>query len=326
MATALVVGNRTSVLITGAAGFLGRWFTRAHLERGDFVLGVDDLSSPYAVWPDELDPLLRYQMDAQLWFKKGLGNAHDEVGLEKWDIVYHFAAPVGGREKIEGDPLFNANSFALDASFFRYATKRATTAIYPSSSAVYGADLQTGAGILLNEAWAGPELSSWLPPDELYGTTKFIGEYLAWKSAKYGLNTLCIRPFSGYGEGQSLEYPIPSILTRAKNHEDPLVIWGSGSQQRDFVHVSDVVGATLARLDAGIMGYQTMNIASGLGTSFFTIAELAAELAGYQPQISADTSKPAGVNARYGSPVRMETFYRSKVGLREGLQRVLDAL
>lgn len=319
--------TRTSVLITGAAGFLGRWFVREHIARGDFVIGVDDLSNEHSFWPDELGPILRYQMDAMTWFRKGLNTSRDaEVGLTKWDIVYHFAAPVGGREKIEGDPLFNANSFALDATFFRYAVKRAAIAIYPSSSAVYGARLQEGSGMLLTENLVDPSADAWDAPDELYGTTKFIGEYLAYKSAKYGLNTLCIRPFSGYGEGQSMEYPVPSILARAKRLEDPLVVWGTGEQRRDFVHISDLVGATLARLDAGVHGYQTLNIASGTGVSFRQIAQLAAEIMGYRPDIVCDTTKPSGVSSRYGSPIRMNTFYTRQVSLREGLTRMLESL
>jgi len=320
-------GPMSNVLVTGAAGFLGRWFVRAHLKRGDFVIGVDDLSNPHSYWPDELDPLRRYQLDAATWFGRGIGLApQDQIGLVKWDIVYHFAAPVGGRLKIEYDPLFNANSLALDSLFFRWAVERAAIAVYPSSSAVYGVALQEGSGQLLREGDFNPEDASWMAPDEIYGLTKLVGEYLAWKSAKYGLNTLCIRPFSGYGPEQSLEYPIPSILKRAKNREDPLVVWGTGEQRRDFIYVEDLVNATLARLDAGVRGYRAMNIGTGKGVSFRQIAQAAAKIAGYSPQIQVDLSKPAGVSSRYGSPALMHRFYTPSVSLEEGLARVMEGL
>jgi UDP-glucose 4-epimerase len=321
------VRDVTSVLVTGAAGFLGRWFVREHVARGDHVIGVDDLSNPHSFWPDELDALRRYQLDAGQWFKQGLNaRPDDEIGLTKWDIAYHFAAPVGGREKIEGDPLFNANSLVLDSLFFRWAVKRAAIAVYPSSSAVYGTELQEGHGQLLCEEYVEPNAQFWKPPDQMYGLTKLVGEYLAWCSEAYGLNTLCIRPFSGYGEGQSLEYPIPSILTRAKAKENPLTIWGTGEQTRDFIHVSDLVGATLARLDRGVHGYQTMNIASGLQTSFLEVARLAADIVGYRPEIKRDTTKPSGVSSRFGSVARMSRYYTPHVSLREGLTRVLEGL
>jgi nucleoside-diphosphate-sugar epimerase len=241
-----------------------------------------------------------------------------------YDIAYHFAAPVGGRVKIEGDPLFNADSLRLDSLFFRWAVKRVKLAVYPSSSAVYGVELQErGSGPLFEEQFHPANLK-WYAPDEMYGFTKLAGEVLAWKSAAYGLNALCIRPFSGYGEGQSLEYPVPSICQRALERQDPLTIWGSGSQTRDFVHVDDVVGATLARIEAGISGYQPMNIGSGHPITFMTIASIASDIVGYTPEIVVDTTKPEGVKSRYAKTTRMRLFYKPTVTLKDGLARVLE--
>lgn len=307
----------TRVLVTGAAGFLGRWFVKAHLALGDEVVGVDDKSSQYAVWPGELTEKNRVGLDAGLFF---------EADTRPFDIAYHFAAPVGGRLKIEGDPMYNADSLRLDSQFFRWAIKHTGIAVYPSSSAVYGIQLQAGNGRLLNEGFFHPDNPNWLAPDEMYGFTKLVGEMLAFKAEKYGLNTLCIRPFSGYGEGQSLEYPVPSICQRAKNKENPLVVWGTGQQKRDFIHVEDLVAATLARLDAGIQGYQNMNISSGWGTSFMDVAHLAAMIVGYKPEIQVDLDKPSGVTTRRGDPQKMLHYYTPRISLSQGLTRVIENL
>jgi len=151
------------------------------------------------------------------------------------------------------------------------------------------------------------------------------GEVLAQKAQQYGLNTLCIRPFSGYGEGQSMDYPVPSICARAKRQEDPLVVWGSGFQTRDFIHVFDLVGATAAIVDVGVHGYQAINLGSGVPVSFIEVAKLAAEIVGYDPVIQTDAAKPEGVVSRYSQPARMLEFYQPKVDLIEGLTRVLEA-
>ena len=305
------------VLITGAAGFLGRWFVRHHWARGDMVFAVDNMSGEGSHWPEELPRTNRLEMDVQQYFEET--DSH-------WDLAYHFAAPVGGREKIEGDPLFNADSLRLDSAFFRWAVGKVGIAVYPSSSAVYPAHLQDGWGTILSEDMFHPSNQHWGAPDEMYGFTKFAGEMLAWKAAQYGLNTLCIRPFSGYGEGQSLEYPVPSILARAKAREHPITVWGTGLQQRDFIHVEDLVGATLSRLDAGVHGYQSMNISSGIGTTFNHIAELGARIVGYSTVIRNDTSKPSGVSTRKGDPSRMLRYYTPMVSLTDGLTRVLASL
>jgi len=310
------------VLVTGAAGFLGREYVRYHVARGDEVTGIDDLSNPHSYWPVQLAEPDRVEMDAGKFFS-WMGDA------VRYDLAYHFAAPVGGRVKIEGDPLFNADSLRLDSLFFRWAVRNVTTAVYPSSSAVYGVTLQGKKGQALHEGMFHPESPNWFKPDEMYGFTKMAGEVLACKAAGYGLNTLCLRPFSGYGEEQSLEYPIPSIALRALRREDPLVVWGSGEQKRDFIHVSDLVAATASYLDhfgKGIKGYHALNVGSGHAVSFNTIARTCAEIVGYEPRISNDAEKPQGVQNRWADAGRMYRYHRPAVTLRDGLSMVIEHL
>lgn len=309
------------ILITGAAGFLGRHFTRFHVERGDTVHGVDDMSSPYAEWVTGWPT--NHVGDAGAFF-----DDWNEAVVNAYDVVYHFAAPVGGREKIEGDPLFNADSLRLDAALFRWATTfgKRSTIVYPSSSAVYGTILQGRDAVPLAEDMFRPDMDTWAAPDEVYGFTKMAGEVLAWKAAKYGVNSLCIRPFSGYGEDQSLEYPVPSIARRAARWENPLVVWGSGQQARDFIYVDDVVGATVARVEAGVYGYNAMNIGTGEFRTFNQIAMLcAATVPDYMPSIENLEDKPQGVDRRYCDPTLMLKYYTPKVPLVEGLRRVVEA-
>jgi len=307
-----------NVLITGAAGFLGRSFLRHHLDRGDNVIAVDNLSSAGAYWPD--GDYEKIEMDAINAF-----DMFDATGIT-FDYAYHFAAPVGGRVKIEQDPLYNAGSLGLDAAFFRWAVGKVGTAIYPSSSAVYGISLQRGAGQALVETDFDPVSDLWAQPDQMYGFTKMAGEVLAYHAAKYGLNTLVLRPFSGYGEGQSMDYPVPSICRRARNHEDPLVVWGSGWQTRDFIHVSDIVGATAELLRHGVYGYEPVNLGSGTATSFVAVARMAADIVGYGPLIDTDTTKPEGVTSRFSDSSRMLSVYQPQVSLVQGLAAVLDDL
>jgi nucleoside-diphosphate-sugar epimerase len=165
---------------------------------------------------------------------------------------------------------------------------------------VYPVSLQTRQNSkLLHEGFQSARNPTWLLPDELYGFAKLAGEFMAQKAAdKHGLSTLVIRPFTGYGPGQSMDYPVPSILRRALLQEDPLTVWGSGDQRRDYVYVTDIVGATMARVEAGVEGVEVMNISSGYGVPIQDLAASAAKLVGYEPQIVADPSKPEGVFAR----------------------------
>lgn len=306
------------ILITGAAGFLGRNFARYHLANGDRVHGLDDMSSPHARWLEGWENCV--VGDAGRFF-----DGWDEGIRNDYDLVYHFAAPVGGREKIEGDPLFNAGSLRLDASLFRWATAhgRRSTIVYPSSSAVYGVTLQEREGTALREVYFNPGSNTFPRPDEMYGITKMVGETLAYAADTYGVDTLCIRPFSGYGEDQGLDYPVPAICKRVAKHNDPLTVWGSGHQSRDFIHVDDVVGATVARLEAGVEGYVAMNIGTGTPMTFNRLATIAAGIEGYHPVIENKEDRPQGVHARYCDPTEMLKYYTPKVTLAEGLKRVI---
>jgi GDP-L-fucose synthase len=301
------------VLITGASGFLGSWFLNHFI--------VED--SSHEIWMMDIQPhptgLPIDQRDMVAWL--------DEFD-EDVDLAFHFAAPVGGRVKIESDPMYNADAFRLDSAFFRWAIKHAGLAIYPSSSAIYPVSLQGATGSrLLHEGFISPRNPNWSAPDELYGFSKLAGEYMAWKAAeKHGLSTLCVRPFSGYGPYQSPDYPVPSILSRAIAREDPLVVWGPGYQTRDFVYVTDIVGATMARIEHGVTGYQVMNIASGFGSTFENIAKLAATIEGYSPKIESDPEKPSGVMHRRGDTDRMERYYDLTVPLEQGLRWTMDHL
>ena len=309
-----------NVLVSGAAGFLGRHFLRHHLDRGDNVIAVDNLSSTGAYWIDGDYEKIEDDIAVVLAF-------WEVKGFPTFDYAYHFAAPVGGRLKIEGDPLYNAGSLGLDAAFFRWAVGKVGTAIYPSSSAVYGVTFQQDEDhCSLVEGLANPADPIWYQPDQMYGFTKMAGEVLAFHAAKYGLNTLCLRPFSGYGEGQSMDYPVPSICRRARDREAPLVVWGSGWQTRDFIHVSDIVGATAELLRHGIYGYEAVNLGSGKATSFVEVARTAADIVGYNPLITTDETKPQGVASRFADASRMLSVYQPKVSLIDGLARIISDL
>ena len=300
------------VLITGASGFLGSWFLNHFLksEEDHDLWSVDIQPHPVGIPVDQQD------MEAYL------ADFNEDV-----DIAFHFAAPVGGRLKIENDPLYNADAFRLDSVFFRWAVKHAKLAVYPSSSAIYPISLQTeNEHHQLFEGFIHPSAASWSRPDELYGFSKLAGEYMGWKAAElYGLPVLAIRPFSGYGPGQTLDYPVPAILSRAIRKEAPLVVWGS-RQTRDFVYVADIVGATMARIAAGVEGFEVMNIASGVSTSFEQIAVNAASIVGYSPGIVHDEGMPKGVMHRHGNPRVMERYYKLEVPLLTGLRYTVDSL
>lgn len=292
-------------LCTGGAGFVGKHIVHACIVAGWDVDVIDDLSSGTdpAQWQWGQKPTAFYKTDVR-------DLRYD--GPCDYDYVFHCAAVVGGRLKIEGDPLAVATDLQIDSAFFNWAVKaKPRKVIYFSSSAVYPTVLQTSnQPSKLAELYTNFSASRIGMPDQSYGFSKLAGEYLAQIAAKqYGLDVVTYRPFSGYGFDQSLDYPFPSIIQRAVRKEDPLIIWGSGDQERDFIHIDDVVDAVFATMDVLRPG-DVLNLGTGQPTSFRQLARLAAEILNYKPEIICDRTKPEGVFSRVADTYKLDQFYK----------------
>lgn len=303
------------VLVTGASGFLGRYFLEYLILQGEHdIWSVDKVPHPDGI-PIVVEDMVSFLDDFD----------------EDVDLVIHMAGPVGGRVVIEQDPMFNADALRLDSALFRWAAKHATKVVYPSSSAVYPVDDQAyGMAVPQTEGSFHPDHGQWSRPDEMYGFTKLAGEVLAWTATRYGVSTLVIRPFSGYGPGQSFDYPVPSIVRRAVMRENPIAIWGPPTTQRDFIYVTDIVKMTMALVQQDWTGYRTVNLGNGQPIDFATVARVAAQIVGYEPEIEHDLNKPKGVDQRWADTERMQRmliragYEEEPVGLRWGLTQVVE--
>ncbi|MEM6631014.1 MAG: NAD-dependent epimerase/dehydratase family protein [Bacteroidota bacterium] len=343
-------------LISGGCGFVGRNMAKNLLKTTqDQVLVVDDLSvgiSPdqwigmgssgeflapkrtigqlsfwgsderFLFWKGDFREFLRELRMNPHWLQETYG-----IAVEKFTNVYHFAAIVGGRAKIDGDPMMVALDLAIDAEFFYWAVQhQPEKVLYPSSSAAYPVNLQgEGDFVALKESDIdfGGNLGQ---PDMTYGWSKLTGEYLAKIAAEhYGLSVTCIRPFSGFGEDQDLSYPIPAIAARAARREDPFEVWGTGKQGRDFVHIDDCIDCMHFAMDR-ITDGRAINIGSGKITNFLEIIDIFTDFAGYKPTIKQLLDKPVGVHARYANMdyVFNELGWKPQIPVREGLRRVYE--
>ena len=318
------------VLVTGAAGFVGRHMVKRLLDEGHEVHAVDCVAQytggidPADGWPlfEPRDyPGFRFcKEDCRTWF----GRVKDT----DFDYAFHLAAMVGGRLMIENNPLAVAEDLAIDAAYWGWAkeARPRRTACF-SSSAAYPIQLQREEGyVLLTEDMISFDGDIGMP-DMSYGWAKLTCEYLAqlaWE--KHGLKSICYRPFSGYGEDQDDAYPFPSIVKRVLDNRGArlLNVWGTGTQMRDFIHIDDCVDGIMATVDQ-IDDANAVNLSTGLLTSFIEFAKLAAEIAGYRPEVKGLSDKPAGVHARGGDTTKQAKLgFRHKIDFRTGIERALN--
>lgn len=306
-------------LVTGDGGFLGSHFYRELLARGYEVFGVD----------------VSHGQPTSLVFD---GSLFRDV---RFDLVVHCAAIAPHRQAIDSMVGHFTENQLLDAAMFSWAVRsRQRRLIYISSSAAYPVGLQEapagdrkGHRLREYDATLGPVrtygLAARLPdlgyaamlPDAGYGRLKLNGEAMAEEANAAGVVTSVVRPFTGYGEEQGTNWPFGAFAERARRHVDPFTIWGDGEQVRDWVHVSDVVGAALAISDAGVTS--PVNICTGYGTSMRALAEVMCAEAGYQPQYDMRLDAPSGVAWRVGHPGEMQRYYQPRVALDEGIRRAI---
>lgn len=286
-------------LVTGHAGFVGGHMIDELDRRGYATAGID----------------ITCGGDAVDYFRSRAANTH-------WDLVVHAAASAPHRAAIDGEAEHFAINLQLDAAMFDWAVRTGQgRVLYLSSSAAYPLYLQAGGVPREPMTERQIDLEAVEEPDSNYGWTKLTGERMAAAARRTGVPVTVVRPFSGYGEDQSEDFPFRAILERVRRREDPLTIWGDGTQVRDWIHIDDVVAGALAVVESGTE--EPVNLCTGVGTSMRELGRIACEQVGYDPWVQLLHDKPAGVAYRVGNPARLHEFYLPRISLAEGIERAL---
>jgi nucleoside-diphosphate-sugar epimerase len=286
------------VLLTGSAGFIGRHI--AERLQDHHVLGIDLNGTP--------------RRDVKNWFR----NNENPV---PFDLVIHCAAVVGGRAVVEESKLAHAANLEIDAALFRWAEHaQPKRIVYFSSAIAYPVAQAAGP------AWRpfredDLHLSSPGMPDELYGWAKLTGEILASRSS---VPVTVVRPFCVYGNGQDSAHPVAQFAKQVSERKDPVTVWGTGMQIRDFIHVSDVASGILSLAEQGVNS--PVNLATGRGTTLTELMRMLADEAGYHPEIKALRDKPSGLPYWVGDTGKLRRFYVPEISLEEGISRIVKGL
>jgi UDP-glucose 4-epimerase len=252
--------EKQTICITGGAGFIGSHLADAFLSRGDRVLVIDSLAGgrrenvPRGAELHELD--IRSREAATLVREAGV------------NVLLHHAAQMDVRRSVE-DPLFDADVNVLGSLNMAEAARQGGVRqiLFASTGgAIYGEQDSFPA----TEDHPARPLSP-------YGVSKLAFErYLFFYHQTYGLDVACMRYSNVYGERQNPhgEAGVVAIFLKHLLAGEEPTINGDGLQTRDYVHVSDVVRASLAAV--GKPGFNIYNVGTSVET---TVVELCEELA-----------------------------------------------
>ena len=257
------------ILITGGAGFIGSHLAETHLEKGDEVYIIDDLST------GTLDNIVSFQNDDRyknrIFFHEDTILSHDTM-LEltgTCDIVYHLAAAVGVRYILD-NPLESIRiNIQGTEKVLELCTKFKKKVLIASSSEVYGKHLHAPLVETDNIVYGPSSKFRWS-----YAASKLMDEFtaLAYYRTK-GLWVTIVRLFNTVGPRQTGAYGmvLPRFVDQALDQR-PLTVYGDGSQSRTFTYVKDVVQALIALMETDSAAGEVFNIG---GTEEITIMDLA---------------------------------------------------
>lgn len=288
------------VLITGGAGFIGRFVTDELLRRGHHVRVLDALIPQVhgegASRPDALNP--------EAEFIQGDVRDRDAVAraLQGMDSVIHLAAEVGvGQSMYEVERYTSTNDVGTAVLFEKLIDNPVRRVVTASSMSIYGEGLYKDAdgGMVQDAERVGIRdgLKQWDPVDaqgrpltpvatpewkqpnlaSIYALNKYVQERTTHiMTAPYGIEGVCLRLFNVFGPGQALSNPYTGVLaifaSRYLNGQAPM-IFEDGEQRRDFVHVSDVARAFAEALSLPQAAGGTFNIGSGNDRSVTEVAQ-----------------------------------------------------
>ena len=230
------------VLVTGAAGFIGSHLTDALLDRGDSVVGLDDLST------GTIQNLASALERDRFTFVRGDIRDPEAVAkaMRSCDAVVHLAARIGMRVVVES-PLETLEVNARGAEqILVEAARRKLPTVTASTSEVYGHSTRIPSAESDPIAFGSPTIGRWS-----YACAKAYDEFYALAlHREQGLPVAVARLFNTVGARQTGRYGmvIPRFVAQAQNG-DPLTVYGAGSQTRCFCSVHDTTAALISMLD-----------------------------------------------------------------------------
>ena len=317
-------------LVTGCAGFIASRVVEMLVEAGHVVIGVDNLNDAY-------DPRLKQWRLARLRTHRNFRFHHldvtDRAALEAlfredaqsagaaaveekpYSAVVHLAARAGVRASVENPWVYYQTNVDGTLNLLEVCRRSGVKKfLLASTSSLYGAHNPVP---FREDADTNRPLSPYAASKKAAEALAFTYHYL------YGLDVSIPRYFTVYGPAGRPDMSIFRFVRRIAEGE-PIVVFGDGTQERDFTYVDDIARGTIAALQP--CGYEIVNLGGDRPVRLSAIIDQIASLVGRSPRIERRPAHPADVPATWADigKARQLLGWSPQVPVEEGLRRCAD--
>ena len=315
--------TRQTIIVTGAAGFIGSHAAQALIARGYRVVGVDNFCDFYdRAWKEmNLKSIAAGSGgDASLEVEEidiTSGEQIDQLVARARPVaILHLAAMAGVRPSIEQPAYYARVNVEGTTHLLQAAVKHGVSKfLFASSSSVYGNLGRVPFG----------EDDPVAEPISPYAATKRAGELLCYTFWHlYKLPVFCLRFFTVYGPRQRPDLAIHKF-TRLISAGQPVPVFGDGSTSRDYTYVEDIVAGIVAALER-CDRYRIYNLGGSEPVSLSKLIQELEQAIGRPAIIDRRPAQPGDVERTYAdlTRARAELGYQPKVSLAEGLRRFAE--
>lgn len=302
------------ILITGGAGFIGSSLAERLSEKAEYrITLVDNLLTGTLLHVPE-------GKHNNIQFMKCDVNSFKDISevfySTRFDWVFHYAAVVGVQRTLD-NPVMVLDDLTGIANILNLSKNSGVERVfYSSSSEVYGEPVE------LPQNEDTTPLNSRLP----YGIVKNVGEaFLKSYRKEFGLPFTIFRFFNTYGPKQSRDFVVSKFMSCALKNE-PIIIYGDGSQSRTFCYVDDNVDACIRIAEDGMYIDDIVNIGSDREISILQLAQLVKSVCNSKSEIVHAPALPEGDMTRRKPDVSKmrQALQNEPISLEDGLKKILS--
>jgi UDP-glucose 4-epimerase len=306
-----VLRDYEKVLVTGGAGFVGCYIAEELVRLGKQVLVLDDLSTGKGENVPEGAVLL--QADVADW--PAVRAAMDGI-----DLVVHAAAQPSARSSVE-DPWLDLRSNVWGTYNVLESAREARVkkVVYTSSSAAYG------------EPKTLPMREEDRPePGVPYGVSKLCGEnYTLVYHRVFDLPCVCLRPFNVYGPRENPETTLDEVFryTESILKGEEVVVYGDGTQSRDFIHAGDVARAHVLAAEVDAAVGDVFNVGTGRPVTIKELIEQIERVTGSAAKVRWEQWRPGDIYQEYADTRRAQEVlgFSAGTGLERGIRELVSS-